>query len=112
MRFVVGIAHPVAGWRQEAQVHDIGLGGAGLEITAATVRPSDRVLLSFIAPTLWDPLEIPARVAWLRAAPRHRMPGAPFSDGEFLRLGVAFEIDDPTKMLALFELVSAFVFDR
>jgi len=101
VRFVVGIVHPMAGWQAEARVHNMSLGGAGLEMPGTVLREDDRVVLSFIAPSLWDPLEIPARVAWARPATRL----------EPTRFGVAFEPTDAPKVLALFELIAAFVFD-
>jgi len=100
VRFVVGMSHPIGG-QGEARVHNIGLGGAGLEMSGSGIRVDDRVALSFIAPTLWDPLEISARVAWVRPATRL----------EPTRFGVAFEPTDARKVLALFELISALVFD-
>ncbi|WP_394823851.1 PilZ domain-containing protein [Pendulispora albinea] len=108
VRFVVGMSH-AGGWQGEARVHDIGLGGAGLEMSGRAsappsplLRENDRVALSFIAPTLWDPLEIPARIVWVRPSP----------PSPALRFGVAFEATDSAKIFALFELVSTFVFDR
>jgi len=108
VRFVVEMSHPIGGWQAQAGVRDIGLGGAGLEIAAPGLEVGDRVILSFIAPTLWDPLEIPARVAWVQTASRH----ARHADLAPTRFGVAFEPTDAAKVLALFELVSAFIFDR
>jgi hypothetical protein len=60
----------------------------------------DRITVSFLAPTLWDPLALPARVAWVRE-------GTPT---EALAAGLAFEATDPESIFALFELVSTLAF--
>ena len=115
VRFVVGMSHPSGGWHGEARVHDIGLGGAGLEMAGGSIKEGDRVILSFIAPTLWDPLEIPARVAWIRTTSGFEPPRdlrRPSAAETTTRFGVAFEATDAGRVLALFELVSTFVFDR
>src|SRR5438128_413887 len=87
VRFAVAINHPVEGWDGEARVHNIGLGGAGLEMAGNGVRRGDRVFLHFMAPTLWDPLEIAAKVAWVRPATRL----------EPSRFGVSFDPADPQR---------------
>lgn len=92
------VAHPLAGWRVEGRVQDIGLGGASLEL-AELVEPGDRLMIEMMAPTLWDPLHLRARVAWARAI---RPSG--------IRCGVAFEHADGTSLFALFELLGALEF--
>ena len=84
-----------SGWRGEATVRDLSLGGVGLTLSEP-LRAGDRVIVSFLAPSLWDPLAIPARVAWV---------GPPTPQGR-LQTGLAFEPKDPMGVFALFELLS------
>src|ERR1019366_5284690 len=60
--------HLQAGWQQAAAIENIGLGGARVVVDNA-IAPGDTVSLSFTAPTLWDPLVLRARVAWVAASP-------------------------------------------
>ena len=76
-------------------VRDLGLGGARLELSGATVSIGDQVALALVAPTLWDPIELSSRVAWQRAA------------SEATLVGVAFENADEQKLLVLFDVLSA-----
>jgi hypothetical protein len=57
------------------------------------VAPGDPVTLSFTAPTLWDPLVLRARVAWVDAEALPR------------RVGLAFEHKGPEAVFALYELI-------
>jgi hypothetical protein len=94
------LSHPRAGWERDADVFDIGLGGACLS-ASEPVAPGDRLSVAFVAPTLWDPLLIPARVAWYRAPTG--LDGA--------RVGVAFDHASAGSALALFELVASLAYD-
>jgi hypothetical protein len=94
------LSHPRAGWERDADVFDIGLGGACVSASEA-VTSGDRVSVAFLAPTLWDPLLIPARVAWFRA-------GSGPEDG---RAGVAFDHTSSASVFALFELVGSLAYD-
>ena len=58
----------------------------------------DRVDLGFIAPTLWDPLHVRARIAWVRARADAQEP---------MRFGVAFDHEDPASVMSLYELVAS-----
>src|SRR5450432_2435842 len=58
------VTHAHAGWQHQAAVENIGLGGARVIIDEA-VSVGDKVTLSFAAPTLWDPLVVRVRVAWV-----------------------------------------------
>lgn len=93
------IAHPLAGWRVDGRVHDLGLGGAALDVSEI-VEPGDRLTLEMMAPTLWDPLHIRGRVAWAKASPK----------GTGVRCGIAFEHVDPPSLFALVELLSTLEF--
>jgi hypothetical protein len=89
------ISQPASGWHGEASVYNLSLGGAGVTLSEA-LPEGERVAVSFLAPSLWDPLTLPARVAWIRAA----------TPQEPTTAGLAFEPKDPLSVLALFELVS------
>jgi hypothetical protein len=71
------------------------LGGTGLTLFEA-LQKGDYVVVSFLAPSLWDPLVIPARIAWVR----------PATSLEPVSAGLAFEPRDPLTVFALFELLS------
>jgi hypothetical protein len=93
------LARQDVGWRRDAQVQDLSLGGASLTLTD-TLRVGDSLTVSFLAPTLWDPLALSARVAWVRQA----------APTESFAAGLAFEPADPESLFALFELVSTLAF--
>jgi Tfp pilus assembly protein PilZ len=94
------VARSDTSWRKEAHVHDLSLGGVSLTLTES-LRIGDHVTVSFLAPTLWDPLALPARVAWVRPAT---------ATEAVVAVGLAFEPQDPASVLALFELVSTLAF--
>jgi PilZ domain len=93
--------HPRAGWQRETEVADLGLGGASVLLMEA-LAVEDKVKLSLLAPTLWDPLTIPGRIAWVTPATRVD-PG---------RAGVAFEPKEAKAMLALFELMGTLAYEK
>jgi hypothetical protein len=93
------VARPDTGWRRDAHVHDLSLGGAQVSLTDP-LRVGDRVTVSFLAPSLWDPLALPARVAWVRQT----------APTDAVAAGLAFEPADAASVLALFELVSTLAF--
>lgn len=95
------LSHARAGWQREAEVSDLGLGGACVKLSE-TLAVGDRITLSLVAPTLWDPLTIPGRVAWL-GPPTRLEPG---------RAGVSFEPKDAASMFALFELMAGLEYER
>jgi hypothetical protein len=90
------LSRPADNWQREARVHDLSLGGAGVAVHEALAQ-GERMTVSFLAPSLWDPLALPARVAWVRTP----------KEGELARAGLAFEPKDPAFVFALFELVSS-----
>jgi hypothetical protein len=59
----------------------------------------DVVTLSFTAPTLWDPLVLRARVAWVSATPAHRA-------------GVAFDHRSAEAVFALYELIGTLAYEE
>jgi hypothetical protein len=92
--------HVQAGWQRQATVEDIGLGGARVVLEEG-VAPGDWLTLSFTAPTLWDPLLLRARVAWVAAVSgaSGSPPGPPW------RVGLAFEHKMADAVFALYELI-------
>ncbi len=53
-----------------ARLVNLGLGGACIEVPAApSFGAGHLVTLEVTAPNLWDPLVVPATVAWVRLAP-------------------------------------------
>ncbi|APR76101.1 Hypothetical protein A7982_01448 [Minicystis rosea] len=104
------------GFAHVARVRDLGLGGACVEIGDATgsalllsgdarggvgVEREVSVTLEVMAPTLWDPLLLGGRIAWVRRG----TPSRP------TRVGVRFEHRDPASLFALFQLLGAHVYD-
>jgi len=86
------VTHLQAGWQHLAAVENIGLGGARIKVENA-LAIGDAITLSFTAPTLWDPLVLHARVAWVA-------PGAGLRAA-----GVAFEHRATDAVFALYELI-------
>jgi hypothetical protein len=86
------VTHVQAGWQRYAPVDNVGLGGARVTIEERLV-PGDSVTVSFTAPTLWDPLVLRARVAWVAAGD---LP---------TRVGLAFEHRNAEAVFALYELI-------
>ena len=110
------LTHLQAGWQQAAAIENIGLGGARVVVDNA-IAPGDTVSLSFTAPTLWDPLVLRARVAWVAPSPtspssahppqpghpaKPAQPGAPATART---AGVAFEHKSTDAVFALYELI-------
>lgn len=92
MRLRALATHVEAGWQRQAAVEDIGLGGARV-VLDEKVAPGEWLTLSFTAPTLWDPLVLRARVAWVAPS------------GPTWRTGVAFEHKMGDAVFALYELI-------
>jgi hypothetical protein len=89
------MTHVQAGWQRYVNIENIGLGGARA-LLEDKVAPGDTVTLSFTAPTLWDPLVLRSRVAWL----------SPSTSGAPRRVGLAFEHKSPEAVFALYELIA------
>lgn len=68
---------------------DLGLGGAQVQGERA-LGVGTRVRITLIAPSAWDPLELPAEVRW----------------AEGVRFGLAFERLSRAQAAALYELLS------
>jgi hypothetical protein len=92
------VTHVQSGWQRHAQIEDLGLGGARVVLDDPLVA-GDSVTLSFTAPSLWDPLVLRARIAWVSHGPPPR------------RVGVAFEHRTPDAAFALYELLATLGFE-
>ena len=80
------------------RLRDLGLGGACLEVVdgaPAVLDVEGPVALEVTAPSLWDPLIVPGKVAWLRRIKPERK----------LRVGVRFELRDVTALRGILKLV-------
>jgi hypothetical protein len=83
----------VLGWDLPAELVDLGLGGACL-VVADPLPLGTSVRLRIDAPQLWESLVVPGRIAWTR----------PHEDGR-VRLGVRFEVQSPSLLTVLAELI-------
>jgi PilZ domain len=92
------------GFFHDARVRDLGLGGACVELAELHVMGVERevaVTLEVMAPTLWDPLMLGGRIAWVRRG----------AQGRPTRTGVRFEHREPSALFALFQLLGAHMYD-
>ena len=78
----------------DARLVDLGLEGACVELSVP-VEVGDPVLLSVDLPGLWDPLELPAVVAWTAEAGAERQ----------ARAGVRFSAPSGPSLLLIADLV-------
>ena len=101
-----------------ARIRDIGLGGACVELARVTaegqppqsprppapafLRAEAPIIIEVTSPTLWDPLVLRGRVAWLRGV----------RGAEPARFGVRFEHADQGGLFALFQLLGVHTFAR
>ncbi len=77
----------------------MSLGGACVAIEQQRLAPGETVTLSFTAPSLWDPLVLRARVAWVA------------TDGEPRRAGLAFDHKSSDAVFALYELIATLAYE-
>ena len=92
------VTHVASGWQRQVAVEDIGLGGARV-VLDDPLAPGDAVTLSFTAPSLWDPLVLRARVAWVSGG------------GPPRRVGVAFDHRGAPAAFALYELMATLAYE-
>lgn len=59
--------HARAGWERYVLVEDVGIGGACIAVDDP-LEPGDSLTLSVTGPTLWDPLLLRGRVAWVETS--------------------------------------------
>ena len=104
------VTHVGEGWQRQGEVVNLGLGGACV-VVDEMLAEGDVISLSFTAPTLWDPLVLRGRVAWVAPRPMGRSPSVPAPALEPTRAGVAFEHKTPAGVLALFELVNTISYE-
>ena len=99
VRLAAVLSHRERGWQRDVIVFDLGLGGACVEAPFAwsgaaasqnALGVGDRVQVSFVMAERWDPLQIPARVAWTSQQ----------------RAGIAFEYSSPESTWGVFELLT------
>ena len=100
VRIKVFLLHQSQGWERPGWVVNLGAGGACVELPEL-LSAGDAVALAFSAPTLWDPLLVPGRVAWFRAASAR---------GAVHTAGVAFTVEQASHHLALFDLIETLDF--
>jgi len=74
-------------------IRDLGLGGAGIEISEGDLVLDAPVTIELNTPTLWDPLRLGGTVAWVRRAN---------PTGRRTRAGIRFEHHEATTLLSLF----------
>jgi hypothetical protein len=99
VRLSAAVLHLTDGWRADGRVTNVSLGGACLELPRP-VNDGAELRVEVIAPSLWDPLGLRARVMW-----------SYFPEGHATgKLGIAFDHDDGPSVLALFELICSFDF--
>jgi len=98
-----------AGARQDVRVRDLGLLGAGIEIPEPPMDRSRRgegadaamldrevaVTIELLAPTLWDPLVLQGKIAWIKRG----------GQGRPARAGVRFEHREPAALYGLFQFL-------
>jgi Tfp pilus assembly protein PilZ len=101
------VTHTQAGWQEQVAVENIGLGGVCIKLESP-LAVGDVVTLSLTAPTLWDPLVLHGRVAWvapeLPASSRHGR-GEPELPASSRAAGVAFVHKATDVVFALYELI-------
>jgi hypothetical protein len=88
------------GWQRQVQVENVSLGGACVVVEPQPrLAPGETVTLSFTAPSLWDPLVLRARVAWVT------------TEGEPRRAGLAFDHKGSEAVFALYELIATLAYE-
>ena len=89
--------------QKPARLVDLGLGGACVEVRAP-LRVGFAVTVEVTAPNLWDPLIVPAKVAWVRPA---TVAGAT----AVTLAGLAFDHAGKAALPALVELLAAYRYE-
>lgn len=101
---------------ESVRVRDLGLGGACVELPeargsfdpggtdpglAGILELDAMVTVELTAPTLWDPLPLRGKVAWIRRG----------TAGKPARAGIRFEHHDAGALFALYEVLASAGFD-
>jgi hypothetical protein len=90
--------HRSAAEQTSVRVADLSLLGACIELDQP-LPPDTPISLEIVSPALWDPLILHGKVVWTR------LPGAAPA-----RAGLRFVVDDPSPLVALFELLQTLDF--
>lgn len=99
MQLSATVWHPVRVDQSAARVLNVGLGGAGIA-SPVVLREADRVMITFLSPSLLDPLPLAARVAWSLVP----------EQGDLFYAGLAFEAPDRAALLTLFQLIGTLTY--
>jgi hypothetical protein len=105
-RLPVSVISERMGTERQAAIVDLSLAGAGLE-TDAPLLPGDRLEIALMTPTRWDPIVLPAQVAWAAPARDRGEVDALGRPRSVARAGVAFQYPDRDAVLAVFEMLAA-----
>lgn len=101
MRLPASLTQEAGGITHSAQVVNLGLGGACVEFPAPnTYSVGDVVMVEITAGQLWDPLLVPARIAWMTLLG----PSA-------ARAGLAFQHHGEHALPALVELLTTYRYE-
>jgi hypothetical protein len=87
--------------RRQGRLSNVGLGGACVEVAGSSTQLGSIVSVEVMAPHLWDPLVIEARVAWCM----------PLEGGRRCRLGLCFEHRSGPVLRALLELLGSNLYE-
>jgi len=88
------LRHRAERWKKRARVVNLSLGGVCIE-TTELVEPGIRITVELLVPTLWDPLVLEGRVAWVA----HK--------DDKVRMGIELEHQKTGPLFALAELLGA-----
>ena len=98
---------------QKTRIRDLGFGGVGVEITEPSlgearayqgslgIEREASVTIDVLAPTLWDPLTLSGKIAWIKRG----------GQGRPTRAGIRFEHRESATLYTLFELLGAHAYE-
>ncbi len=98
-----GKSTPSLATEDNASIRNLGLGGACVELPLDSeaegqlLRLDAAIHLEVMSPTLWDPLVLRGRIAWLRRSTADRA----------ARVGIRFEHQEEGSLFALFQLLAS-----
>jgi PilZ domain-containing protein len=103
------LASHASGWERYVLVQNVSIGGACIAVDEP-LEPGDSMSLSVSGPTLWDPLLLLARIAWVEtSASLRRREELSQSSGERAsarHAGLAFEHRSRDAICAWYELIA------
>lgn len=97
-------------WERPGTVINLHLAGAGLE-TDEPLVVGERVTIAFATPARWDPLVLPAVVAWAHPLAMTSELDARHRPRSRARSGLSFDYPTPDATLAMFEMLGAIGFE-